>query len=179
MARETKLDEMVKEPMVNDTCQLVSPPEYDRVELVKVFERRLGEMQKSDRQMAMNSGTFKSRNSKKSGSGSGSGSSIPKRNALSEQEQLEQDLSKILMNKVPRQVGELPANMGGELAVNFIISTPQKSRLTNFNINALNSYSYSFGSRNSAQRIRCCVPTLSGTIEFSVTRRSSSSHHVI
>lgn len=95
MAREHRLDEQIKEAMIHDTVKIVSPPKFDRSALVKVCERRMNEIQK------------KQSHRKKAGTVGGQGG------FKSEKEQLEDDLSKILMGKVPRAYGELPEEMGG------------------------------------------------------------------
>jgi tubulin polyglutamylase TTLL5 len=100
MARETKLDEQVKEPMIHDTARLVSPPAFDRSELVSVCERRMREIH--------NKASHRKRIDNKRNNGGGKELEMK-----SEKDELEKDLSGILMGKIPRQYGELPEVMGG------------------------------------------------------------------
>ena len=92
MARETRLDEQIKEAMIHDTIKIVSPPKFDRAALVKVCERRMHEIQRKQSHKA---------NFGKSSQG-----------FSSEKEQLEDDLSKVLMGEMPRPYGELPKDIG-------------------------------------------------------------------
>jgi tubulin polyglutamylase TTLL5 len=89
MARETRLDEKIKEAMIHDTIKIVDPPQFDRKELVSVCERRMKAIQKKSSHKTGGKGCFKT-----------------------EKDQLEDDLVRILRGVHPRRYGEIPKEMG-------------------------------------------------------------------
>ena len=46
LARETYLDDLIKQQLIDDTLDLVNPIYFDKIELLKVLERRISEVQK-------------------------------------------------------------------------------------------------------------------------------------
>jgi len=89
MARESRLDEKIKEAMIHDTIKIVNPPKFDRKELVAVCERRMKDIQMKSSHRSKDEGVFKT-----------------------EKEQLEDDLRRILRGVHPRRYGEFPKDMG-------------------------------------------------------------------
>ena len=85
LARDTVLDDVIKQKMIDDTISLLDPIDYDRKRLFEVLERRVHE-------------DF-------SKSSAGTQNTHTKR-------QMNRDLTYILNSKVPRQHGELPKKLG-------------------------------------------------------------------
>lgn len=85
LERSNILDDLVKQQLVDDIIDLVSPVNFDRARLVQVLERRIGEEQRLK-------STINTMNNSKI--------------------QLNKDLTYILHGKKLREVGELPENMG-------------------------------------------------------------------
>lgn len=84
LSRDTLLDDLIKQKMIDDTIALLDPIDFDRKRLFEVLERRVHEdFSKS----------------------SGSMNNHTKR-------QMNRDLSYILHGKVPRKFGEMPQKMG-------------------------------------------------------------------
>merc|ERR1740139_1030930 len=84
--------------MISDTIKLIDPPVIDRDALLKICERRLSQTAAGDHIDILNKPRCKLKNKVCCGT---------KRNT-SERDQLEEDLRSILMNKCPRQYGEMP-----------------------------------------------------------------------
>mmetsp|Transcript_25950 Transcript_25950/g.19556 ORF Transcript_25950/g.19556 Transcript_25950/m.19556 type:complete len:111 (-) Transcript_25950:47-379(-) len=83
LARETLLDDMVKQRLIDDTIELIDPLDFDRKRLFEVLERRINE-------------DFKQNSSS---------STHAKR-------QMNRDFTYILNGKLPRKYGEMPKQMG-------------------------------------------------------------------
>lgn len=84
LARDTVLDDMIKQKMIDETIKLLDPVDFDRKRLFEVLERRIHEdFSKS----------------------SGAPNEHTKR-------QMNKDLSYILHDKLPRKYGETPKHMG-------------------------------------------------------------------
>jgi len=84
LARDTLLDDLIKQKMIDDTISLLDPVDFDRKRLFEVLERRVhDDFSKS----------------------SGSLNTHTKR-------QMNRDLTYILNGKVPRPYGELPKKIG-------------------------------------------------------------------
>ena len=84
MARDTLLDDLIKQKLIDDTIDLLDPLDFDRKRLFEVLERRVHE-------------DF----SKSSGSMN-----------VHTKRQMNKDLTYILNGKVPRAYGEMPKKMG-------------------------------------------------------------------
>ncbi|KAJ1457439.1 tubulin-tyrosine ligase family-domain-containing protein [Pelagophyceae sp. CCMP2097] len=92
MARETPLDARIKESMIRDTVRLIAPIAFDRDELVRVFDRRLRDLEAVARPPAQ-----KRRNA-----------------AAKDDDPTHADLEGVLHHSErPRKYGEPPARMGG------------------------------------------------------------------
>lgn len=84
LARDTLLDDLIKQKMIDDTIALLDPVDYDRRRLFEVLEKRVStDFDKSSG--ALNTNTKK---------------------------QMNRDLTYILHGKLPRKYGEMPKNMG-------------------------------------------------------------------
>jgi len=84
LSRDTLLDDLIKQKMIDDTMALLDPIDFDRKRLFEVLERRVHE-DFSKCAGSMNNHTKR---------------------------QMNRDLSYILHGKVPRKFGEMPAKMG-------------------------------------------------------------------
>lgn len=84
LSRETMLDDIIKQKMIDDTISLLDPIDFDRKRLFEILERRVHE--------DFNKVT-------------GQVTDLAKR-------QMNRDLTYILHEKVPRNYGEMPKRMG-------------------------------------------------------------------
>jgi tubulin polyglutamylase TTLL5 len=74
---------MIKQKLIDETIDLINPPDYDRKRLFEVLERRIGEDFKKNSLSTVHAKHYMNR-----------------------------DLTYILRGKIPRKYGELPENMG-------------------------------------------------------------------
>mmetsp|Transcript_28937 Transcript_28937/g.43685 ORF Transcript_28937/g.43685 Transcript_28937/m.43685 type:complete len:127 (+) Transcript_28937:2184-2564(+) len=85
LSRDTLLDNMIKQRMIDDTMALLDPVDFDRKRMFEVLDRRVHE------------------DFSKSSSGANTHA----------KRQMNRDLTYVLHGKVPRPYGELPKKMGG------------------------------------------------------------------
>jgi len=83
LARDTLLDDMVKQRLIDETIDLVNPVDFDRRRLFEVLERRINEDFKKNSLSSVHAKHYMNR-----------------------------DLTYILKGKVPRNYGEMPEKMG-------------------------------------------------------------------
>ena len=84
LARDTLLDDIIKQKLIDDTIKLLDPVDFDRKRLFEVLERRIHE----DFSRGANTSNTNQKN------------------------RMNKDLSYILHNHVPRKYGEMPKKMG-------------------------------------------------------------------
>ena len=85
LARDTLLDDLIKQKLIDETISLLDPVDYDRKRLFEVLERRVHEDFSKSQGGAMNNHTKR---------------------------QMNRDLTYILNSKIPRKYGDMPLNMG-------------------------------------------------------------------
>ena len=83
LARDTLLDDMIKQKLIDDIIELVDPVDFDRKRLFEVLERRINE----DFKQSTTSNAFSKR-------------------------LMNRDLTYILSGQVPRKFGEMPQKLG-------------------------------------------------------------------
>lgn len=83
LARDTLLDDMIKQRLIDDIIDLVDPVDFDRKRLFEVLERRINE----DFKQSTTSNAYNKR-------------------------LMNRDLTYILNGQVPRRYGEMPKMMG-------------------------------------------------------------------
>ena len=84
LARDTVLDDLIKQRLIDDTIDLLDPIDYDRKRLFEVLDRRVRD------EFTKSSGTT----------------------AAHSKRQMNKDLTYILHGQMPRKYGELPLKMG-------------------------------------------------------------------
>jgi hypothetical protein len=117
-----KLDEVVKRSLVSDSIALVEPLPFDRRALLEVTQHRMAVHRAASlrcsgrRTGASTAGKGVPYSSFASGLGGGAAgglSVVAPSMTLQERQQLDADLRRILLGRVPRVYGDAPARLGG------------------------------------------------------------------